>query len=615
MAATDERSPIPDAAEPGAPEVDPPLLEPGWINPDATGDETGGAARVLLVGRLAAISLTLVLVALLARVVQLQARPPEPIADRLDTQQSTATVLGRRGALVDSRGRVIAVTRVAQRLFVDPKLIDDRNTFSERVGYTLGYEPAGIEMELFKRAHSRYIVLDQRLSDERVEKLGELGLRGLATEPVLVRDYPFGPLAGQVVGFVGRDSTGLEGLEKVLNPRLNPTPGRYRYTRDAKGRPLWVEAASYENHRDGQTVRLSLDMTIQEIVEKHLQATVEKYEAEAGQMVVMDPYTGEIVAMANFPTVDPAQAGNLKPELRRNRSVTDVFEPGSIFKPFVWAAATQQGYAKPQEMIDCTTQGWWKPARGPVLRDASPQGVLTWDGVLVKSSNIGMGKVAERMGSEKLHEILVGFGFGQTTGSNLPGELPGILRPVKKWSATDLTRVPMGQAIATTPLQMMRAFASLANGGDLVTPRIEARGVNEPPIEKVRVLSPAVAAHTRDVLHRVVLEGTGRRANSKLYALFGKTGTAQLPDFENGGYAANQYLSTFVAGAPVEAPRLIIGCFIHKPNKKIGHYGGTVAAPPVMKVMEESLLYLGVPPRPSPEQVAKRRSASADLRD
>lgn len=606
----DDKAATEAAAQVNEPEGPPVLAPTGWINPEARGDETGGAERVLILGRVAAVTLTLVLVALLARVIQLQTRPPEQIAQRIDTQKSTATIMGRRGAMVDRRGRVVAVTRVAKRLFVDPREIVDRNTFSERVGYTLEYEPAEIEMELAKRSDSRYVVLDQRMDDERLEKFADFELPGLNTEAILVRDYPFGPLGGQVVGFVGRDGVGLEGLEKVLDAKLKPTPGKYNYLRDAMGRPLWVEASSYQNHRDGETQRLSLDMTIQEIAEKQLAATVAEFGAKAGQLIVMDPYTGEIIAMANYPTFDPESFGSSKPELRRNRCVTDVFEPGSIFKPFVWAAATQAGYAKPTEMFDCTTVGWWKPKRGPVLRDAHPQGLLDWDGVLVKSSNIGLAKVAERMGNEKLHNIVTSFGFGSPTGSGLPGELVGIVRPVKKWSATDLTRVPIGQAVAATPMQMVRAFASLANGGELVTPRITAVGPNE-PIEKVRVLSPAIAQHTRDVLHRVVLEGTGKKANSKLYGLFGKTGTAQLPEEGRRGYAPDQYVSSFIAGAPVEAPRLIVSCHIHRPDKSKGHYGGTVAAPAVMRVMEESLLYLGVPPRPSPEQVAQRRAANA----
>lgn len=615
----DETQPpaTPDAAAPKDPRY-----VPQWREPTATVDETAGAKRVLMVGRAMAIVLTLALIALLGRVLQLQTSPPPQIKERFDSQKSSATLAGRRGTILDRRGRMMAVTRTAKRLFVDPALIKDRNTFSEKVSYTLDYDPIEVEMAVSKKARSRYVVLDQRMDDERLEKLTGVDsddrIAGLATENIIVRDYPYGTLAGQLVGFVGSDSNGLEGVERLFNDRLTGKPGAYRYLRDSQGRPLWVEAASYKPNTDGQTIRLSIDVTIQSIVEMHLAETVNKYRAEAGQMVVMDPQTGEILALANFPSFDPTSFSKQDAALRRNRTVTDVFEPGSIFKPFVWAAATQLGYAKPNELFDCTTSGVWRSSQGRRLRDAHAQGVLTWDGVLVKSSNIGMAIVGERMGAKHLHGVLKAFGFGSTTGSGLAGEVSGIVHPADKWTHYSVTSVPMGQEVGVTGLQMARAFAALANGGYLVTPSIEAVGQNghTGPAIKERVLSESVARHTREVLHRVVTEGTGKKANSKLYALFGKTGTAQLPDFKNGGYFQDQYVSSFVAGAPLDKPRLVIGCFIQKPDKKVGHYGGTVAAPPVMKVMEESLLYLGVAPSPPvPTATVAGAASDADLAD
>lgn len=563
----------------------------------------GAAKRVLWVGRVMIALLTVALLGLLGRVVQLTTQPHPRVAALVETQESTRPVAGRRGALLDRRGRALASTRVAQRLFVDPHLIVERDTFAERVAYTLNYDPVEIDKTLTQRSGSRYIVLDRRLDEVREAKVAELNLPGLATEPVLVRDYPQGQLAGQLLGFVGADGDGLEGLEALFNKDLKPQAGKLRYLRDAQRRPLWVTAEGYQPHVDGQTVRLSLDVTIQAFAEQALRETVEKYQAEAGQIVVLQPHTGEILALANYPVFAPGDFRTSTPEERRNRAVTDVFEPGSIFKPFVWAAATQMGMAQPHEKIDTTTKGWWKPARGPVLRDASPHGLITWDQVLVYSSNIGMAKVAERMGNEKLHDVMAAFGFGKTTGSGLTGEMAGILRPVKSWSATDLTRMPMGHGVAVTALQVTRAFCVIANDGILVTPTIRALDPADivAPLPEQRVLLPQVAAHTRQVLARAVSEGTGRKAKSKLYSLFGKSGTAQLPDVKNGGYVPNGYVSSFIAGAPADSPRLVVGCFIHKPDKKIGHYGGTVSGPAVKQVMEQSLLYLGVPVEPGVE--------------
>lgn len=558
------------------------------------------ARRVLWAGRISVSFLTIALLALLGRVAQLQQRPDPRVTDLLALQSSEHPLDARRGMLLDRRGRPLANTRVAYRLFVDPAILADPAGLSATVGYTLDYDPIELEMAMAKRPGSRYVILDPRVPDNKIDEARNLvtSMRGLSLEPYLVRDYPQGPLAGQVVGFVDRDGKGIEGMERVFNDELAGHEGGYHLLRDSRRRPLWIDA-DYQAPHDGEALRLTLDLNLQQIAEAELEAAVAEFGAKAGQMVVLDPATGDVLAMANFPRVDPATAGNEDPDLRRNRAVTDVFEPGSIFKPLVWAAATELGLADPNEMLDCSEQGWWKPERGPILRDANPHGTISWEEVLVLSSNIGMGIVAERLGKQGLFDIVEDFGFGKTTGSKLPGELPGLLRKADDWSWTDLTRIPMGQGIAVTPLQVTRAFAALANDGVLVTPRIVIND-KEYATEKLdppsRVLSPQTAHQTRQVLRRVITEGTGRKANSQRYELFGKSGTAQLPDPINGGYMEAGYVSSFVAGAPLDHPRLVVGCFIHQPDKSIGHYGGTVAGPAVMRFMEQALDYLGQNP-------------------
>ncbi len=572
-------------------------------------------ARALRVGRLAVVAVTVALLGLLGRVYQLQHHPSPRVAALVDSQVSARELDARRGSLVDRRQRVLATTRVAHLLFVDPEIVEDPNTFSEYVGYTLDYEPAWVEQTLAKRRGSRYIVLDPRMTEARYAAYQQMPpLRGLATHSVLVRDYPQNHVAGQLVGFIGSEGKGLDGLELAFNERLRPDPGQHAFVHDRGRNRLWLASQHYKLQADGRPIRLSIDLNMQAIAEQELAATVAEFKAESGQVVVMDPHTGEILALANYPFFDPADFATAEKEARRNRAVTDVFEPGSILKPFVWAAAIEAGLAKPDEMIDCTEKGWWKPARGPVLRDASPHGIISWDDVLKYSSNIGMAVVAERMGKSMLHEVVSSYGFGQTSGSDLPGEVAGLLRPAEKWSYADLTRIPMGQGVAVTALQIMRAFCSLGNDGVLINPTIEARDRQTADERRTnitaRVLSPRVAQHTRQVLGRVITEGTGRRARSELYDLFGKTGTAQLPDFELGGYHQDKYIASFVAGAPLESPRLVVGVFIHDPDKRIGHYGGTVAGPPVKRVMERSLQYLGVPVKGettgAPPRVAER---------
>ncbi len=570
-----------------------PPLRPGG----AVTEVDRSPARVLLVGRVMIVLITVVLLGLVGRVVQLQISPEERLADKVDSQLSTKPLSGRRGTILDRKGRVLATTRIANKLFVDPMLIVDHSSFSEKVGYGLGYDPVDIELALAARPKSRYVVLDRRLDDERTQTLQGLDLPGLATDPFLVRDYPQGQLAGQLIGFVGADGKGLEGLEQLYNKRITATDGRVRYQRDARGRALWVDSGNYQKPKDGENLRLSIDAVIQSFAETSLAEAVEKYNAQAGQIVVIDPNTGEVLALANYPSFDPTYFSTSKPELRRNRVVTDVFEPGSIFKPIIWSAMTQLKAADPNERIDTTTTGVHRTSKGRRLRDAKPHGLITWDEVLIYSSNIGMAIVAERVGAEKLHEAMVRFGFGKPTGSGLPGEVGGVVHPLKKWTHYSVTSIPMGQEVSVTPLQMVRAFSVIANGGVLLTPTVTpVLGPGSeltPPGE--RVLDQNVADYTRLVLRRQVVEGGGQKANSKLYDLFGKSGTAQLPNFKQGGYYQDRYVSSYIAGAPLDSPRLVVGCFIQQPDKSIGHYGGIVSGPAVMQIMEQSLMYMGVP--------------------
>ena len=584
---------------------------PTRVVPDPELIENAGR-RVLSVGRLAVILVSIALLALLGRVYQLQKHPSDRIAGMIDSQVSSRALDARRGTLVDRRGRVLATTRVAHLLFADPDIVEDPNTFSETIGYSLGYEPAEIEKLLFKRRGSRYIVIDKRMSDERYaqyaadETLQEL--RGLASHPVLVRDYPQNQSAGQLVGFIGHEGDGLDGLERAYNDRLKPDPGQHAFVYDRGRNRLWLANQDYKLQNDGKPIRLSIDLNLQAIAEEELVAAVNEFNAESGQLVVMDPHTGEIMALANYPFFDPGdfrdERGKFREDAKiaqRNRAVTDMFEPGSIVKPLVWAAAVEAGLADPDELIDCTEEGWWKPERGPVLRDERPHGTVNWTRVLVESSNIGMAIVAERMGKQELHRILASYGLGQSTGSDLPGEVGGMLRPVDRWSWTDLSRMPMGHGVAVTPLQITRAFCALANDGVLINPTIEAADEATDDQRRTnitaRVLSPRVVEQTRAALAEVVTDpqGTGRRARSELYDLFGKTGTAELPNLKEGGYYRDQYVSSFIAGAPVDQPRLVVGCFITRPDRSIGHFGGKVSGPAVRNVMERSLMYLGVP--------------------
>ncbi len=554
--------------------------------------------RVMIVGQVLMSVLTLAMVGLLGRVVQIQIQPAPQLAQLLDTQYSSTPLYATRGQLTDRLGRDLTVSGTRRRLFVDPKMIQDPGTYSERVGYALGYNPAIIEQAINARSHSRFVVLDEDLADWRLARMREARLPALGIETRLERHYPLGSTAGQLLGFVGFDGVGLEGLERAFNSQLAGKPGKIAYLRDSAKRPLWIDGARLEMPVDGQSVRLSLDVTIQAIAEAELRAAVEQYHAKAAQLIVMDPYTGEVLAMANYPGFDPSDINATTPDQRRNRCITDQFEPGSIFKPIVWAAATQMGIARPQEHIS-GEGGLWITASRRRLHDAHGHGMLTWEGGLIKSSNIVMGKVGERMGNQRLHRAVTAFGFGSPTGIGLEGEAAGLVNPLGRWSGYSSTSLPMGHEIAVTPLQMVRSYCTFANGGFLIRPRILAvdSAADLAGSQVIgRVLTPAIAYETRSVMRKVVTEGTGRKALSDQYTIWGKTGTAQIPDPQRRGYIPQAYVGSFVAGAPLERPRIIVGLFIHHPDPRKGHYGGIIAAPGVKNVIDKTLQYLGVPP-------------------
>ena len=559
--------------------------------------------RLSWTARAVVVCLTIVFVGLLGRVYQLQAYPDDNIMALQDSQIGTAEMAAMRGGLVDRTGRPLAATRVGYRLFCDPLFIEDRTVFAETVAYGLGYDPVEIDMKLSGRSHKRYVLLDDRMNDDQVDRFKAMDLPGIYLEPITVRDYPQGPLAGTMLGFVGRDGEGLEGLERHWEDRLLAKPGSFKFMRDYKRRRMWVNGEDYVPFEDGENVRLSIDAYIQRISEQELQATVEQFGAKSGQIIVMQPNTGEVLAIATYPTYDPNNFGDVTDEMRRNRPVTDVFEPGSIFKPFVWAGLTEMKASYPSEQIDCTTSGVWVMPNGRRLRDVRGKGIISWHEVLKYSSNIGMAKVAIREDIEDVYNIMRSFGFGQPTGVDLPGEVGGLLTMHEHRGAQSYSHGswPMGQEIGVTGLQMVRAMSILANGGVMVEPRIEAwqpAGDGETVTNPQRVISQRTAEATLYAMRDAVVDGTGKKANSPYYDLFGKTGTAQLPNFETGGYHQDRYVSSFLGGAPVDQPRLVVGCFIQDPDRSVGWYGGVVAAPAVRNVIERSLIYLGVPTNP-----------------
>ena len=550
---------------------------------------------------------TLAMALLLGRVAQLQWQPPQRLADQLGDRKSTAKLVARRGALLDREGRHLAVSHIGYRLFVDPQLIEDHDAFAPELAHALGDNPVRIEQLISKRDHTRYVVVTENLTPRQVAAARALDQRAIGIEPMPLRTYPQGPVAGQLIGFVGRDHDGLDGLEYAYNTTLAETTGNVRYTRDAARRPVWVQRDAYRPPAHGQDLRLSIDTIIQSITEQHLADSCTKYEAQSGEAIVMHAATGQVLAMANWPFYDPTTGGNTDAEHRRNRCVTDPYEPGSIFKPFIYAATLTAGKTDPTERIDCTEAGFWISPLGRHLNDDHAVGEVTSDEVLVHSSNIGMAKFGMRMGSQNLYHAVEQFGFGSLTGSRIPGESIGIVNPLKRWNHYSETSVPIGQEIAVTPIQMVRAFAAFANDGLMPTPTLLA-GDEQTPLYQ-RALDPGTTRHLRSVMRRVVTEARAQpHARSDRYRIWGKTGTAQVPDREKGGYIEDGITGSFVCGAPLNRPEIVVLVVVHMPNKKIGYYGSTVAAPYAARIVEDTLEYLGVP-----EDADLDRAATADV--
>lgn len=569
---------------------------------------------------------TIAMVALFARVVQLRETDAAPLIDSAGSRRSSMTLHARRGALLDRAGRRLAVTRIGYRLFIDPSLVDDDPWFAHRLAEVIDADPVAIDRLLTRRGGSRYEVLRPLLSDRQVKAIRAFDHPAVGLQARPVRQYPHGRLAGQVLGFTGADRVGLAGAEFRFNDRLAAEDGTLRYVRDAARRAIAADDRGFTPPAHGRDVTLSIDAVVQRITERSLAETCREHRAQAGQAVVMDSRNGQILAMANWPFYDPRDGGNPparpaeampaspmvaegqrereeaaqawppRPDpatRRRNRCVTDPYEPGSIFKPFIHAAATESGKVTPEEKINTTETGYIVTDGGRKLHDAHAHGVLTWDDVLVFSSNIGMAKVGLRLGADGLHDAVRRFGFGAKTGSGLPGESRGIVNPLSQWNHYSVTSIPMGQEIAATPLQMVRAFSAFANGGVMASPTIRAEP-NDPPIVK-RAIDESAADHTRDVLRRVVTEGTGRRARSDKYRLWGKTGTAQVPDRVNGGYIDNAYTGSFICGAPLRDPRIVVIVVVKQPDPDTAYYGGIVAAPFAKRIVEQTLEYLGEP--------------------
>ena len=507
-------------------------------------------------------------------------------------------VLPKRGAVYDRGNEPLALSLESQSVYVRPHRLQNPAAANITLAGILKMKPAEVEQKL--TANKPFVWLKRQVSPVEAEQIQALGIDGIGMSLEPTRYYPQGGLAGHLLGFVNRDSEGLEGIELKYNNYIRGAAGSSVSERDALGRRVLVEGVERLQVPPGSDVHLTIDSSIQHLAEKELEGAIQKYRAKAGVAIVVDPATGEVLALANYPTFNPNKAAQQSADQRRNRAVTDSFEPGSTFKTILAAAALEEGVVGKDDLFYCEMGKYLYAGR--VIHDTHPNGWLPFWKILQVSSNIGFTKVAEKLKKDPYFRYIDKFGFGRVTGLDVPGEVPGLLRKPETWSGVDLATHAFGQGISTTPMQMVMAYAAIANGGLLMRPYVTRRVVspqgevlveNQPQIVR-RVISEKTAKVLSSMLRDVTSEGgTGTEAKIDGFDVAGKTGTAQKA--EHGSYSAKKRVSSFVGFVPADDPRLVALVLIDEPEGNV--YGGIVAAPAFRNIAQGALRQLAVAPR------------------
>lgn len=549
-----------------------------------------------------------------ARLVYLQFSQHEGLANRARQQQQNAIETSpQRGELLDRQGRQLARSVQTVSLFLDPGGLDvgQLECTAQELSQSLGlkFKDLIAEFREAQTANRRFIWIARRLDADVGNKLVALNLPGLQSVLEPKRYYPNGPLAAHVLGYVGLDGDGLGGLERSFNAKIAGEPGQVFVEKDATGKPY----ESYEiASKPGQTVVLTIDQSIQYQAEQALNTAVKSSRAKSGTVIVLDPRSGEILALANAPTFDPNQVAASSAATRSNWALQNIYEPGSTFKVVAFSAALEKKLARVDDHIDC--QMGAITVAGRVVHDHKPFGTLTMSEALAKSSNVAAIKLGMRVGDESMYDYITRYGFGSKTGIELPGETAGLLRKVQRWQPSSIGSIAIGQEIGVTPVQMVAAFGALANNGVRIAPHIirEVRNeagavVYQPQPEQHRVISSEVAIALRGMLEGVTLRGTAKAAQLDGYSAAGKTGTAQKIDPKTRAYSSTKFVASFVGFAPVSNPQVVIIVVIDEPAG--AYHGGDVAAPIFREVAEQILPILGVMPdietKSTPELVAQ----------
>ncbi|HZR55836.1 MAG TPA: penicillin-binding protein [Terriglobales bacterium] len=533
-------------------------------------------------------------------------------------QNRTEEVSAKRGIIYDRAGRELAMSIAVDSAFAVPSEIPDLPGTISLISRITKSDPREILAKC--KASKSFCWVARKTDADIADRLRALNLRGIYFQKESKRFYPKRDLAAQVLGYVGMDDAGLSGIEREYEDKLHGEPGRMLISVDA--RKKWFGSVE-KQPEPGENVVLTVDEQIQYIADKELATAMEQTHAIAGTVVVENPHTGEILALANRPTFNPNLAKEITPEKLKNHAVSDVYEPGSTFKLVTLSAGLEEKVTNPDEVFDCQMGSIM--FNGMRIRDSKPHGLLTVSQILAESSDVGAIKVALRLGQDRFYKYIRAYGFGSPTGIELPGESRGLTKPVSRWSKVSMGAISMGQEIGITPLQLSALVSTIANDGVWVAPRIVA-ATTEPqktpqtiafhPADQRRVISTMTAAQMKKMMQQVVLEGTGRKAILEGYSSAGKTGTAQKVDPATHAYSRTKYVGSFAGFAPINNPAIVVAVIL---DSAVGlHQGGQVAAPVFQRVSQQVLEYLHVQhdvdlPRSRQVLMARREVKEDDL--
>jgi cell division protein FtsI (penicillin-binding protein 3) len=578
--------------------------------------ERGTRIRIRIFG----VVFILLFLVVAARACYLQIVMAPDLQQRADQQRQRVVPLAQeRGSIFDHNGDPLAVSIMTESLYADPFQILDSADTAAKLAKLLDASEAKLTRQL--SSNKRFVWLQRKLEPQLAKKVEQLKIKGLYFVSEPKRYYPQATTASHVIGFTGLDPNGLEGIELEYDSQLQGEPGRLVSSQDAQGRGLASEAQQVIGGEAGNSLYLTLDRSLQFIAEQELAKAVAETKAVSGTLVVMEPSSGRILAMASVPTYNPNQPGASRTSWLRNRAVTDAYEPGSTFKPILLAAALEEGVVKPGDKVYCENGRY--TVSGKTIRDHNKKyGDLTLSEALKVSSNIGFAKIGKKLERERFYSYIRDFGFGEQSGVDLPGEVSGLVRKPSSWFEIDLANISFGQGISVTALQITTAFSAIANGGLLMEPYLVEKVTDEQgqlleqrlPQVRRRVISEKNAAIVREMMVAVTEKGgTAPQAAIAGFRVAGKTGTAQKVDSVTGGYSLDKMVSSFVGMVPADNPAMVVSVTINEPEGSA--YGGVVAAPVFANFAGQALSYLDILPKGSVETIASVAADSAPLPD